>query len=110
MTDFDQADIAAMNREGDLHGFMRAQLRAGLNRKSAPPAPPPKPPGHQPGAWPTGTRPSEAEQQHHPPAAWEQALVEYRDWLTTANHAELKNPHDNRQKCGCATCTPRRTA
>lgn len=108
MTDFDEADIAAMRREGDLRSFMRDQLRAGVNRKTAPPAvKPPPPPGHKPGAWPAGARPPDPPPQNHPPAAWEGALDEYREWLTTADHVELANRTDIRQKCGCAACTPR---
>lgn len=109
MTDFDETDIAAMRKEGDLRGFLRDQLRAGQTRKVTPPVvKPPKPPGYRPGAWPTGTRPPEAPAQRHPPAAWDQALDEYRAWLTTADHTETGRHTDNRQQCGCPACTPRR--
>ncbi|MET8377981.1 hypothetical protein [Streptomyces microflavus] len=108
MTDFDASDIAAMREQGDLRSFMRGQLRAGRTQKATPPTPPPKPPGYRTAAWPVGTRPPDPPEQHHPPAAWETALDEYRDWLTTANHAEIANHTDNRQKCGCPACTPRR--
>ncbi|MET9055472.1 hypothetical protein ABZW50_30425 [Streptomyces bacillaris] len=108
MTDFDASDIAAMRKEGDLRSFMRDQLRAGRTQKTTPPAPPPKPPGYRPGAWPTGTRPPDPPTQRHPPAAWEAALAEYRNWLTTADHTELAQPNNPRHQCGCAACTPRR--
>ncbi|MYX67294.1 hypothetical protein K388_05023 [Streptomyces sp. KhCrAH-43] len=108
MTDFDASDIAAMRKEGDLRSFLRDQLRAGQARKSPPPSsPPPKPPDYQAGAWPAGARPPDPPPQHHPPAAWAIALDEYRDWLNTADHTELRNRTDNRQQCGCAACTPR---
>lgn len=111
MTEFDEADVAAMRKQGDLKDFIRAQLRVGQARRTEPPAAPepPPPPGHRPGAWPTGTRPSSALRQHHPPAAWDEALAEYRDWLTATDHPELGHPTGNRQTCGCPTCTPRRT-
>jgi len=110
VTDFDEADIAAMRKEGDLRGFLRDQLRAGRNRKAQQPeAKPPKPPGYRPGAWPTGARPPDPPAQRHPPAAWDAALDDYREWLTTADHVELGNRTDHRQTCGCAACSPRRT-
>lgn len=100
-----------MRRENggkDFRLYLRQQITNGRARKTAPPpAPPPKPPGYQPGAWPAGTQAAEAPAQHHPPADWEEALDEYREWVNTADHVELTNRTDVRQKCGCAACTPR---
>lgn len=94
MTDFDEADIAAMRREGDLRGFMRDQLRAGMNRKTAPPAvKPPPPPGHMPGAWPAGTRPPDPPPRRHTDADWLYALDRYR-----AGHGHDIDP------CHCGSC------
>lgn len=101
-------DVAAMKREGDLSRFLRQQIRAGQARREKPaPTPPPRPPGHRPGAWPSGTSPPEPVRHEHPPAAWGQALDEYREWLTTADHPELDHPTTARQRCGCPACTPR---
>ncbi|MFE9886828.1 hypothetical protein [Streptomyces scopuliridis] len=105
MSDFDEADIRAMRREGDLRSFLRDQLRAGRARRDTPSAPPPAPlpPGHRPGTWPTGISPPGPPVQRHPPSAWATALDEYREWLNTADHPDRL---DSGQICGCTACTP----
>lgn len=98
MTDFDEADIAAMRREdpADLRRFMRDQLRAGQARKVAPPVvKPPKPPGYQPGAWPTGARPPDPPPNRHTEADWQHALDRYR-----LGHGSDTDP------CHCGSCRP----
>ncbi|MEV8403584.1 hypothetical protein [Streptomyces niveus] len=102
MNDFDETDIGAMKREGDLGSFLRDQIRAGRQRRDTPTpaAPPPRPPGHRPGAWPSGTSPPEPRPQAHPPAAWGAALNDYRAALMADDHTELSSD----QPCGCVTC------
>lgn len=94
MTDFDEDDIAAMRREGDLHGFLRDQVRAGRNRRAVPPAvKPPALPGHRPGAWPAGTRPPDPRPNRHTEADWWHALDLYRLGHDTG-------------PCHCGSCLP----
>ncbi|MEV0779224.1 hypothetical protein [Streptomyces sp. NPDC050428] len=102
MTDFDETDISAMKREGDLSAFLRDQIRAGRQRRDTPTtaAPPPKPPGHRPGAWPSGTSPPEPRPSAHAPAQWGAALNDYRAALIADDHTQLTSD----QPCGCVTC------
>lgn len=57
MTDFDEADIRTMRRQGDLREFLREQVRAGRDRRDPPSPAPPPPSGHGPG----GGRPDHPE-------------------------------------------------
>lgn len=101
-------DVAAMKREGDLSAYLRNQIRAGRDRRSKPaPAPAPRPPGYRPGAWPTGASPPDPQPPDAWTPEWTQALDEYRQWLSTADHPELDHPTTARQICGCPACTPR---
>ena len=95
MTDFNEADIAAMRKEGDLRGFLRDQLRAGKSRTGQQPAvkPTPKPPGYRVGAWPAGARPPDRPPSRHTDQDWRYAIDAYR-----AGHGSDKDP------CHCGSC------
>jgi hypothetical protein len=54
---FDQGDINAIRRQGDLRGFLRQQMRPTRQPDHiTPPHGPPQSASHIPGAWPAGTR------------------------------------------------------
>ncbi|MFJ4012232.1 hypothetical protein [Streptomyces sp. NPDC090026] len=53
---FDQNDIRAMRRQGDLRSFLRQQMRPIRQPDHNTPPPRPKSTSHIPGAWPARTR------------------------------------------------------
>lgn len=100
MTDFDEADIRAMRRQGDLRAFLRQQAAEGRARRdAAPPQAGPQPPGHRPGAWPAGTRPPAPPPRPPGPAECAAALDDYRRWRDAG-----RNPRDTGPPCPCPAC------
>jgi hypothetical protein len=100
MTDFDETDIHAMRKQGDLRAFLREQQAAGKGRRDAKPVKvTPAVPGHRPGAWPTGTSPP-GPVAPQPPEAWAAAAEEHRAWMRAGSP-----PGQYRCECGCTPPT-----
>jgi len=79
-------DITAMDKQGDLHAYMRSLIRPTKTTTSSPKkrrkpswGAVPIPPDHRPGQWPPGTSPpGPAPERNLPPETWDQAVTDYR--------------------------------
>lgn len=79
-------DITAINREGDLHAYMRSLIQPTKSTTPAAPRRKPKkwgavpiPPNHKPGQWPPGTSPpGPAPERELPAADWDDAVQQHR--------------------------------